>query len=98
MNFESFWKLIQKCNETELVTLYQKKPFSFKYDVSHNSVEIIPNSKSPRASEKIKFEKVWDIAKQSLSPFSVNQYSGITFNSSYIVAIMKYFLNDDKIN
>jgi len=97
MDFEVFWKLIQKGTETELVTLSQRKPFLFRFDNSSNSVEIIPNSKSPRVSQKIKFKNVWDVAKKSTDPFFVTQYAKITFNSSYIVAIMKHFLKDEKI-
>lgn len=97
MNFEIFWKLIQNSNETELVPLSQKKPFSFKFDTSHNAVEIIPNTKYPRSTQKITFQLIWDMGKKSTTPFMPGQYAKITYNSSYLVAIMKHFLKNEKI-
>jgi hypothetical protein len=97
MNFETFWKLIQNSRETELFTLSQKKPFSFRFDNSHNAVEIIPNTKSNRSTQKIQFQVIWDMAKKSTTPFLPGQYGKITYNSSYLVAIMKYFLKNEKI-
>ena len=89
--------LIQKSGETELSTLSQKKPFLFRFDNYHQSVEIIPNSKDPRSIPKTQFQKVWMIAKNSTTPFSPSQYTTMTYHSSYIVAIMKYFLQNEKI-
>jgi hypothetical protein len=97
VNFETFWKLLQNSNETELFTLSQKKPFSFKFDISHNVVEIIPNTKFHRSTKKIQFQIIWDLAKKSTTPFSPGQYGKITYNSSYLVGIMKHFLKNGKI-
>lgn len=54
-------------------------------------------TKFHRSTQKIKFQLIWDMTKKSTTPFMPGQYSKITYNSSYLVAIMKYFLKNDKI-
>lgn len=98
MNFEDFWKKIQSVkDEIMLVTLSQKKPFSFSYNHYHDSVDIIPSSKDSRSSQKKNFRQVWDVAKTVRDPYSPSNYSDITFNSSYIVSIIKHLLNEGKL-
>ena len=98
MNFEDFWKKIQSTSdEIELVTLKRKKPFSFCYNHSRNTVDIIPSTKDPRSSRKQDLKEIWDVAKTVTKPYSPSNYHDITFNSSYIVSIMKYIINDDKL-
>lgn len=97
MNFETFWNIIKNNNGIELLTLSQKKPFLFKFDNSNDSIQIIPNSKDPRSTNRIKFQEIWNIAKKSTTPFIPSQYAQITFNSSYLVAIMKHILKNEKI-
>jgi len=98
MNFEDFWKKIQSTSgEIELVTLFRKKPFSFCYNHSRNTIDITPNSKKPRATDRKILMPIWDVAKTVTNPYSPGNYTKITFNSSYIVSIMKYIINDEKL-
>ena len=98
MNFEDFWKKIQSTSgEIELVTLSQKKPFSFCYNHSRNTIDITPGTKDPRASRKKDLKEIWDKAKTVTDPFTPSDYHDMTFNSSYIVSIMKYIINDENL-
>jgi len=98
MNFEDFWKKIQSTSgEIELVTLSQKKPFSFCYNHSRDTIDITPGSKDPRSSSRKYLKEIWDVAKTVTNPYRPSNYGDITFNSSYIVSIMKYIINDEKL-
>ena len=100
MNFEDFWKKIQSTSgEIELVTLSRKKPFSFSYNHSRDTIDIIPSYKTkyPRASRKKDLKEIWDVAITVTNPFTPSNYLDITFNSSYIVSIMKYIINDENL-
>jgi len=98
MNFEDFWKKIQSTEgEIELVTLTRKKPFSFCYNHSHNTIDITPGTKDPRASRKKDLKEIWDKAITVTNPFTPVNYHDMTFNSSYIVSIMKYIINDENL-
>jgi len=98
MNFEDFWKKIQSTEgEIELVTLTRKKPFSFCYNHSRNTIDITPGTKDPRASRKKDLKEIWDKAITVTNPFTPVNYHDMTFNSSYIVSIMKYIINDENL-
>lgn len=98
MNFEDFWKKIQSTSgEIELVTISQKKPFSFSYNHSRDTIDITPSSKDPRASRKKDLKEIWDVAITVTNPFTPLNYHDLTFNSSYIVSIMKYIINDENL-
>jgi hypothetical protein len=97
MKFEEFWTRLHTLNDMSLETLSQKKEFHVTFDKKYGIVEIIPSTLKPRSITQEQFNTVWTISKHVTTPFKTTHYQDITRNSSYIVAMMKYLLNGEKI-
>jgi len=98
--FDEFWMKVQSTKgEKELATIARTKPFSFSYHKDNDTVVFTPSckTKDPRPINKKKLKEIWGVAKTVTKPFTPLNYHHITFNSSYVVSLMKHILNDEKI-
>lgn len=100
MNFQSFWQILckQVSQTKEFSTLKRHTKFSAVY--SNGMIIVKPNT--PRFQRPIhsnEFAKVWQKAK-SLSiaeRFNPVNYQDQTFHASYILALMKFIIQDGTI-
>ncbi len=100
MKFQTFWNNLKKdlLQKREFQTIKQKKSFSARY--SQGFVEIFPKSTMyERDLYQKEFLRVWDQAKNYNrgEQFLNKHYQDITRHSSYILALMKYYLREDQI-
>ena len=100
MKFDEFWIKVQSTkSKIELTTLVRGKPFSFSYQKYNDTVVFTPSykTKDPRSTNKKDLKEIWGLAKTVTTPFIALNYHKMTFNSSYVVSLMKHILNDEKI-
>ncbi len=97
MNFSNFWNVLKHSGKVKLETLTRKKEFTISYDSGHDVVLVIPSTTHPRSITRNEFEKVWSKARNVTNPYVPVNYHDITFQSSYVVAILKFFLKNEKI-
>ena len=101
MNFSDFW--VKICKKTsgglELQTLAQKKSFSATYDSGNIRIKPYAVGKDERLVSRNEFHKVWKVARKMSNQevFRVRNYTETTFHASYILSIMKFFLENDGI-
>ena len=77
-----------------LHTLKQSKEFEAYY--SGGTIIVTPGTRYKRPIGKSEFEKVWNTFKKSTNPYNTSLYLLDTYHSSYILALMKYFLKNEK--
>ena len=99
MNFENFWRTMigDLGTSKELLTLKQGKSFDAVY--RNGVILITPSTSNERTITQKQFLQVWQMARNlSLEQqFVVKNYNQIIFNGSYILALMKNYLNDELI-
>lgn len=96
MKFDEFWsKLVKGISEPKrFKTLKQEKEFEARY--SGGIITVTPGTRYKRLIGKSEFQKVWNIFKKTLNPYRPILYQQDTYHASYILAIMKYFLKQEK--
>lgn len=97
MKFDEFWTLIRERSSFILETPVRKKKFTVTYNSQYDLVEIKPSTTNVRTIQKSHFQKIWNIARKSVNPSEAKQYHKTTFQSSYIVSIMRHIVSDGKI-
>jgi len=99
MNFGDFWKrmISDLTNSKNMHTIVQRKPFEVAY--RNGIILITPSSFIERKIPQEQFLKVWQMAKtfSTEQQFVRQNYHTITLNGSYILALMKKYLDDEKI-
>jgi len=96
LKFDEFWsELVKEISEPKrFKTLKQGKEFEAHY--SGGIVTVTPGTRYKRPIGKNEFFKVWNIFKKTLNQYRPVLYQQDTYNSSYILAIIKYFLKQEK--
>ena len=99
MNFGNFWKTITSdlTNSQDMHTIVQRKPFDAVF--RHGIILITPSSFIERKISQEQFLQVWQMAKTlpAGQQFVRQNYNQITRNGSYMLALMKKYLNDEFI-
>ena len=100
MNFSLFWRNIinELSEERNFQTLKFQKPFTAKYVDS--KIRVFPESTMhPRNISQEEFLQVWNQARHynPREQFVRSNYNNITRNGSYILSIMRNFLNGNQI-
>jgi len=100
MKFENFWEALTRnlTGRNEFLTLKRHKSFDAVY--LQGFIEITPYSTlQERRIDKGEFLKVWNSARElpHREKFKRSNYNQITQNGSYILALMKAFLEGGKI-
>jgi len=95
LKFDEFWSLLGKelYKPKHFKTLKQEKEFEARY--SGGTIIITPGSRCPRTISRNEFQKVWNRFKKTLNPYRPGVYQE-NYHASYILAIMKYFLKQEK--
>ena len=105
MNFKTFWESVKdNHHDFTLKTLDRELEFQISPNSKH---PLIPNNDvlyvTPKSTEKERpiqksqFLKVWEYSKSITKPYVPSNYTTITYNSSYIVALMKHVVGEQKI-
>jgi len=76
------------------MTLKQGKEFEARY--SGGMIIVIPTTRYKRSIGKNEFQKVWYTFKKTLNPYRPVLYQQDTYHASYILAIISYFLKQEK--
>lgn len=97
MKFDEFWNLITRELSSSRIfhTLKQSKEFEARY--SGGMIIVVPETRYKRPISKAEFEKVWNMFKKSMNPYKPVLYQQDTYNASYILAIIKYFLKNERV-
>ena len=99
MNFGDFWKKMTKdlTSSQELHTIVQRKPFDAV--VRDGIILITPSTFNERKITQEQFLLVWQMAKTlpKGQQFVRQNYNQITMNGSYILALMRKYLDGEKI-
>ena len=99
MNFGDFWETMigDLSTSKELLTLKQGKSFDAVYE--SGVILITPPSHIERTITQEQFLQVWNEAKtlSSGQQFVRQNYNQITRNGSYMLALMKNYLDDESI-
>ncbi len=99
MKFGDFWKsmISNLTNSQDLHTLVQRKPFETVF--RNGMILITPSSFIERKITQEQFLLVWQMAKTlpAGQQFVRQNYNQITRNGSYMLALMKKYLNDEFI-
>ena len=96
MKFDEFWHLLTRELSTPktLYTIKQSKEFEARY--SGGTIIVTPGTRYRRPIGKSEFEKVWNVFKKTLNPYRPVIYQQDTYHASYILAIIRYFLKQEK--
>ena len=97
MKFSEFWHLLTRefATPKTLYTIKQSKEFEAHY--SGGTIIVTPGTRYRRSIRKSEFEKVWSVFKKNLDPYRPILYQRDTYHASYILAIIKYFLKNGKV-
>jgi len=99
MNFGNFWKTMigDLGTSKQLITLKQGKSFDAVY--RNGIILITPSTLNERTITQEQFLQVWQMAKTlpNEQQFVRQNYNQITLNGSYMLALMRKYLNDESI-
>jgi len=96
LKFDEIWSLLVKelFKPKHFKTIKQEKEFEALY--SDGKIIVTPGTRYKRPISKSEFVKVWDIFKKTLNPYRPVLYQQDTYHASYILAIIRYFLKQEK--
>ena len=101
MDFETLWSHLQErySNEVSLKTTSAGREFNAVYDRSYDLVAVMPlSTKMPRHITRRDFQNLWDkFMKIEGDPYRTAYYQRDTRNASYILAMIKDVLEQEKV-
>ncbi len=95
MDIEKNWeKILAYLNQERSLKLTKGSEFNAKSDVKNNEIMVVPKETGiARRISKLEWtrfvEKFNDVEKSGYDPMRPGHYAKISFNSSYLIAIVK---------
>lgn len=104
MSYEHSWEgVVRWLNEPKEFSLIRGKPFTAVYNQKEQAINVVPKETGivRTISEKewdTFIEKVNSVTIEGYDPWKPGHYSKVTYNSSYLVAILKDYSSFSNIS